>query len=91
MFNIERGEGGQHMARAEDWSEAEFEILLSNPNLSDEELANRLPKRTNGAIRTVRSFIHSFHRGLNISGLPHIMRRRLEQEGWICSKCQGKF
>lgn len=72
------------MVRAPDFSKEEFEILLQNHRLTDEELANLLPTRTVGAIRTVRSFIHSFHRGVNVSGLSKMMIHRLEQGSWAC-------
>lgn len=75
------------MARAPDWSEQEFETLLRNPQLSDEEVARLLPRRTLGAIGAVRSFLHNFHEGGDISGLSQMMASRLRRGSWTCSKC----
>lgn len=78
------------MVRAPDWSTEEFEILLRNPRLADEELNSQLSRRTVGAIRTVRAFIHSFHRGGNVSGLSEMMIHRLEQGSWDCPRCNER-
>jgi hypothetical protein len=47
--------GGLHVGWATAWSESEFEILETNPELSDEVLAKKLANRTPGAIATVHS------------------------------------
>jgi hypothetical protein len=75
------------------WSIEEFEILLDNPHLTNEELSIQLPRRSAGAINAVRSFIHSFHEGGNDSGLSEMMRGRLEErQGTItCPKCNVIF
>jgi hypothetical protein len=72
------------MARAPNWSQKEFEILLQNPRLNDEELSDQLPRRTAEAIATVRAFIHNYHKDGNVSGLSKLMIRRLEQGSWTC-------
>jgi hypothetical protein len=72
------------------WSKEEFEILLQNHRLMDEELTKLLPRRRVGAIRVVRSFIHSFHRGGNVSGLSKMMIHRLEQGSWACPRSDCK-
>ncbi len=78
------------MIRAPDWSQEEFEILLQNPQFTDEELSSLLPKRTTEAIAVIRSFIHNFHRGGNASGLSKMMKARLEQRSWPCPRCDYK-
>jgi len=78
------------MAREPNWSQKEFEILLQNPQLTDEELSRKLTSRTVGAIKTVRDFIHSFHTGGNVSGLSRLMKSRLEQGSWTCARCDQK-
>ena len=81
------------MARKPDWTESEFEVVLNGYGISDEELAGRLPERSLGAVGVVRSGIHSFHKGGNISMLSKVMLRYLEdRRGTLtCPKCGGKF
>jgi hypothetical protein len=43
------------------WNSEEFETLLNNPQLTNEDLSILLPRRSAGAINAVRSFIHSYH------------------------------
>ena len=43
------------------WSIQELKILLDSNNLSDRELANRLPERTDGAVGAMRAAIHNYH------------------------------
>jgi hypothetical protein len=75
------------------WSRDEFETLLENSQLTDEELRVHLPRRTVGAVQTVRSFIHSFHQGGDVSGLSHMMLQTIDQRrGTItCPKCRAIF
>jgi hypothetical protein len=75
---------------AKTWSKKEFETLLENPRMSSEELHRHIPTRTTGAIDTVRSFIHSYHIGGNVSGLSKMMVERLKRGNWACSKCRSK-
>ena len=81
------------MARAQDWTEAEFEILLNNWQLSDVELVNMLPMRTLGAIGVVRAGIHNYHLGGNISMLSQMMVRNLEDRrgSLTCSRCRTQL
>ena len=60
------------------WNSHEFETLLENPQLTDEEMSGKLKTRSVGAIGLVHSFIHNFHSGGNISGLSKLMIHRLE-------------
>jgi len=78
------------MARAENWSKEEFEILLQNPQLTDEQLRSQLPRRSLGAIGVVRAFIHNFHKGGSISGVSKMMISRLEKGLWTCPICNEK-
>lgn len=81
------------MTRAPNWDEHEFETLLSNAKMSDEDLAKLLPRRSLGAIGVVRSGIHSFHRGLDVSMLSRIVLDRL-QDGpgpVVCPICGAKI
>ena len=90
------------MERKQPWTEEQFEFLLTHPELTHAELSNapllsQTPpplQRTEDAIETVRSFLHSFHQGGDISGLSQPMRRVLndEQRGPItCWKCGANF
>lgn len=75
------------MDKEKEWEKDEFDILLDNFGLSDEELSDHLPKRTLGAIKVVRDFIHSYHRGGDPSGLSNMMKDRLKQRLWTCPRC----
>jgi hypothetical protein len=50
------------MKQVPEWTNEEFELLVRNDSLSDEELSKSIPRRTIGAIQFVRSGIHEFHR-----------------------------
>ncbi len=80
------------MTRAPNWEEYEFETLVTHPKLSDEELAKLLPGRSLGAIGVVRSGIHSYHRGLDVSMLSEMMLDRLDDARVppICPVCGAK-
>ena len=78
------------MARVPDWTADEFETLLNNYGLSDEELARKLPQRSVGAIELVRDAVHSYHTDkMFISALSKMMCRRLEERrgSLVCSRC----
>jgi hypothetical protein len=79
--------------RAPNWTEEELLVLLEHPTASDEQLAQMLPGRTVGALGTVRSFLHSYHRGGNVSGLSQMMLRVLERlRGTVvCPICRTMF
>lgn len=74
--------------RKPNWTEEEFELLLSSSHLSDEQLAEKLDLRSAGAVNIVREGIHAYHRGLNVSMLSMMMLRRLDaSEGLNCPVC----
>ena len=75
------------------WSLSEFRVLLDDPTASHDELARELPLRAANSVKTVRSFLHGWHRGLNTSGLNQIMLRELDaQRGTlICPKCRARM
>ena len=81
------------MDRAPEWTEKEFKVLIENPEMLDSELAELLPNRTAGAVETVRSFVHSYHSGGNMSGLPQMMLRMLayRKGSVVCPKCGERF
>ena len=80
------------MVRARDWTEEEFETLLRNPGISDDELSELLDgRRSHGAVGLVRSGVHRFHTGQdNASILSQMMLSRLERgtDGLSCAICQ---
>lgn len=82
--------GVDMVAQAREWEKDEFDILLDNPGLLDEELSRRRG-RTKRAIGVVRSFIHSYHTGGDITGLSEMMKRRLEQRDWNCPRCRCPY
>lgn len=74
--------------RKPNWTEEEFELLLNNNQMSDEELAEKLPLRSHGEVNIVREGIHAYHRGLNVSMLSMLMVCRLDaSEGLNCPIC----
>ena len=79
--------------RAPDWTVGEFDVLVGSYGISNDELANRLPQRSSGAIDVVREGVHSYHRGGNISMLSLIMRDYLDSRrgSLICPKCGLRF
>jgi len=83
------------MVRAPDWTESEFEIVINNPALSDEELSRILKTRTFGAIGVVREGIHVWHLEKRNPGgiLSKRMVRILEDKKRgraQCHKCGGE-
>lgn len=82
------------MTRAPDWTREEFETLLSNPLLSDAELAERLPQRTVNAVSFVRQGVHSFHTGRDDHQmLSKMMKDRLMGPSGpiLCALCKMMF
>ena len=73
------------MVRAPDWTEREFDTLLVQHQLSDEDLASLLPGRSVGAVKAVRAGLHAFHRGGNPAMLSRMMLRRLENGPGSCT------
>lgn len=68
----------------------EFGVSVRYPEFSDEELAQR-PVRTAGATGTVRTLMHHYHLGFDISGLSQMMLSRLQKGGWTCPACGKTF
>src|SRR5688572_700112 len=90
------GRGGRSetaMAQAPRWTRGEFELILSGLELSAEELATQLPKRTTGAIEVVRWGIHNYHSGGDLTMLSRMMRRYLDErsEPLTCPACGVSF
>ncbi|MCL4487327.1 MAG: hypothetical protein M1570_04260 [Chloroflexi bacterium] len=81
------------MNRAPDWTIAKFEIFLAHNDLTGEQLAELLPRRTAGAIEAVRNGIHLFHTRGDGSMLSEIMRQRIEQNRarLICPVCKAQL
>jgi hypothetical protein len=50
------------MTRAPDWSEEEFRLLLSHPDMPALELVTDLPQRTVAAIELVRQGVADFQK-----------------------------
>jgi hypothetical protein len=65
------------MKRDPNWTEEEFEILLTNPHLHDMELARKLSRRSEYAVHLLRDEIHYRHTGIEKPKLSKMMRRRL--------------
>lgn len=81
------------MMRAPNWSETEFETLISSPQLSSQQLADLLPQRTDGAVEVVRQGLHSYHTGGNTSMLSKMMLQRLDtkHDSVTCPICETRF
>jgi hypothetical protein len=76
------------MARAPDWTDEEFLVVLRNSGVASEELAEQLPGRTVGAIDTVRQGLHEFHVKGTSSLISQVMVRFLDGEpSWTCCVC----
>ena len=82
------------MAQEPKWEKWEFEIVMNNPELSDEDLTQRLP-RSPGAIASVRVGIHIVHTtGENQGGfLSQMMLDNLKEKEHLitCHKCGKEF
>ena len=74
------------MTSDQEWTTDEFEVLLQHPALGDEEVA-RMVSRSEAAVGVVRKFVHSYHKGGNVSGLSRMMVSRLQEGGWTCPGC----
>ncbi len=77
------------MKRAPDWTQEEFEVLIQNSTLSDENLLVRLPRRTLGAIQAVRNGIHEFHQKGESTLLSNMMKDHLTKSEavFVCPVC----
>jgi len=65
------------MVRAPDWTNQEFEKVLTSGNMNLSELAGSLPGRSVGAIQVVQQGIHSYHLGQDSTMLSEMMLARL--------------
>jgi hypothetical protein len=81
------------MTRFPDWTIEEFEILLNHNDLSGEQLAELLPRRTPDAVEVVRQGIHRFHATGDGSMLSEIMRQRIrdKHQSLTCPKCGARI
>lgn len=81
------------MTRAPQWDINEFKTLLNHPYLENDEFKKMLPQRTIGSITVVRSGLHSYHKGGNISMLSKMMIHVLKdkKKEVICPICNEKF
>lgn len=78
----------ENTTRAPEWTIEEFDWLLSNPQLTDQQVAEHVLNRSSGAIGVVRSGIHSFHQGGNVSMLSQMMLARLQAGSVVyCPLC----
>ncbi len=73
------------MKQASEWTKEEFEILVRNISLSDEKLANQLPRRTLDAIQIVRNGIHEYHKKGDSTLLSKMMKDRITKSGKFLS------
>jgi hypothetical protein len=76
--------------RAPIWTTNEFDLLLQNSSLSDSDLVEIIPSRSEGALQIVRSGIHEFHKKGDSPVLSNMMKKRLKQVGStrICPVCK---
>ena len=81
------------MTRAPQWDINEFKTLLDHSHFKNDEFKEILPKRTIGSIIVVRSGLHSYHKGGNISMLSKMMIHVLQdkKKEVICPICNEKF
>lgn len=78
--------------RAPNWTIEEFTFVVNNPQLNDQEIADHLPQRTVGVVSVVRSGMHSFHMGDDISMLSTIMLDYLTLHRQLrCPRCAFTF
>ena len=81
------------MAQEPEWTKEEFILLISRPELSDEELSDLLPNRSQGAVAVVRAGVHSFHTGGDTSMLSKMMKELLGSKDTLvtCPICRMAF
>jgi hypothetical protein len=72
-----------------EWGIREFTILLENPSLSNEELAEMLPARNANAVSWVRGGVHEYHMGKDHGILSKLLKDRLRIAGaqYECPSC----
>jgi hypothetical protein len=81
------------MSQESEWTKEEFLSLISKPELSDEEVAKILPKRTKSAVQAIRAGVHSFHTGGDTSMLSKVMKDLLGSKVTLveCPICKMAF
>jgi hypothetical protein len=81
------------MAEKNEWTEQEFILLVSRPDLSDDGFAEIIPQRSAGAIGVVRAGVHSFHTGGDTSMLSEMMLSLLGSKNTLvtCPVCKVSF
>ena len=83
-------QAGYTMTMRGEYTGEDYRGIVRYPEFSDEELAQR-PSRTAGATGGVRTFMHHYHLGYDISGLSQMMLSRLQKGGWTCPACGKTF
>ena len=79
--------------RAPDWTVEEFATLLNDCGATDAALAERLSRRTLGAVATVRAALHHFHQSGDSSMLSRQMQQHLaaRKGSSTCPVCKARF
>ena len=75
------------------WERDEFEMLLRHPNMSSEDMRNLMPRRSAEDIEEARAFVHTFHLGTQVAGVPALLRSQLENKSasLTCPVCSASF
>ena len=81
------------MSKKDDWTEAEFILLVSRPDLPDDGFSEIITERSAGAIAIVRAGVHSFHSGGDTSMLSGMMMSLLGSKNTLvtCPLCRVAF
>lgn len=76
-------------AKAPNWTEEEFVILLGHPGASDAQIAVMLgPHRNANGVSWVWAGVCSWHKGGDISMLSGVHRAYLERQGRVRHTCR---
>ena len=81
------------MAEEKDWTEEEFILLISKPDLADDGFSEILTERSSGAVAVVRVGVHYFHTGGDTSMLSEMMLSLLGSKNTLvtCPICRVSF
>jgi hypothetical protein len=81
------------MAKKGDWTEEEFILLISRPDLPDDGFSGILAERSPSAIAVVRAGVHGFHTGGDTSPLSQMMLSLLGSKNTLvtCPVCRIAF
>ncbi|HAS04649.1 MAG TPA: hypothetical protein DCR71_02650 [Dehalococcoidia bacterium] len=81
------------MTYTSEWTEGEFILLLSRPDLADDGFADIIPERDKEAIGGVRAAVHNFHAGGDTSMLSEMMMSLLGSKDTLvtCPVCKVSF